>query len=457
MIPLLLLAPLLRRQKPSTAVCQLPKEHQVKLPNGLSLHHLPYRNLPLVEVELVIPGGSRLDPTGKEGLANLVAKVLTKGTKGRNATEISETIDFLGANLDVEAGHDYIAVSAEFLVQDLDEMLSLLAEIVMLPAFPPEEVGRACRQVEAQIEQIRDEPERLIQRHFSRLLFGEHPYGRPVLGWERSLCTITREDLAAFHRATFRPDEAILAIVGDLDAVTAQEKVTEIFSAWRGEGAVSPPPVFPPPERVSGRKIHLIDKPDATQTQILIGNLGVSRSDPDYFPLLVANTLFGGAFTSRLNRTIRVERSLSYGAWSSFQFRKERGAFLVGTYTKTETTREALEVVLEELARLHREGVTDAEVRRAKSYLAGQFSLKIEPPEARAYQLAMIHFFGLPEDYMETYPAHIEAVSIADVERVIHRHFPLDDLLIVLLGKADEIEPGVRDLGEVNRRDLLDH
>ncbi len=457
MIPLRLPAPLVGLPTPSTAVFQLPKEHQVKLANGLSLHHLSYRALPLVEVELVIPGGSRYDPPGKEGVANLAAKVLTKGTKRRNATEISETIDFLGANLEVAAGHDFITVSAEFLAQDLDTMLPLLAEIVTQPAFPPEEVGRACRQVEAQIEQIRDEPERLIQHHFTRLLFGEHPYGRPVLGWAESVCTITREDLEAFHRATFRPNDAILVIVGDLDAATAQAKVGECFGAWRGEGEAPPLPAFPPPAPLSGRQIHLIDKPDATQTQILIGNLGVSRNDPDDFPLLVANSLFGGAFTSRLNRTIRVERSLSYGAWSSFQFRKERGAFLVGTYTKTETTRETLEVVLEELTRLHREGVTDAEVRRAKSYLAGQFPLKIEPPEARAYQLAMIHFFGLPEDYMETYPARIEAVSPADVERVIHRHFPLDDLLIVLLGKADEIEAGVRDFGEVKRRGLLDH
>jgi predicted Zn-dependent peptidase len=313
---------------------------------------------------------------------------------------------------------------------------------LLKPTFPQDEVTKLLKQRVDEIRAAKDQAQAVIGNYFSAYLYGGHPYGRPPRGDEKSTAAITRDDVLNFYQTYYTAGNTILAVVGDFDTVEMERTLTARFGDWKAP-AVSAPKLNDAPSAV-GRKLLLVDKPDSTQTFFQIGNIGIARTNPDRVFIQVINTLFGGRFTSMLNTELRIKTGLTYGARSLFIQNKLAGPFVISTYTRNETTEKAIDMTIEVLKRLHDKGVTEEELKSAKTYLKGQFPPTIETSDQLADLLAQLEFYGLDASDVNGYYAKIDSMTMADAQRVIKQYFPMDNLVFVLIGKASEIEPVAR-------------
>jgi predicted Zn-dependent peptidase len=417
---------------------KLPPYKKVVLQNGLTLLLMERHELPLVSFELVVKTGSVADPAGKEGLAGVTAELLRKGTTTRNADKISEQLDFVGARFGTASNRDYTTASAEFVKKDVAPGLDLLADLLENATFPQEEVAKALTRRIDGIKAAKDQVQGVLRIYFNSYFYGTHPYGRPPGGDEKSLASITRDDIARFYRDFFLPDNCILAVVGDFNAAEMERAVRERFGGW----ASRPVPAvnLPEPVPVKGKKVLLIDKPDSVQTYFIFGNLGISRTNPDRVYINIVNTLFGGRFTSLINTELRIKSGLTYGANSFFDLRKVPGPFSIFSYTRNATTDKALQMTLDVLKRFHETGVSEEQLKSAKSYIKGQFPPTIETSDELASQIALLELYGLDQSDITGLFAKIDRMTVADANRIIKQYFPMDDMVIVLVGKASEIQ-----------------
>jgi predicted Zn-dependent peptidase len=371
----------------------MPPFKKVKLNNGLTLLLSEQHEAPIVSFNFIVRAGSVDDPAGKEGVASLAAGLLRKGTSTRSADQISGDLDFIGGELDAGASYDYSNGGAEFVKKDISQGLEILADVLQNPTFPQDEVTKLLKQRADQIRAAKDQAQSVISSYFGSYLFGNHPYSRPVTGDERSIASITRDDIVRFYQAHYKPDQVILAVVGDFNTAEMETLMKNRFGSWQGRGA--PSTKLADAVEFTGKKLLLVDKPDATQTYYQIGNVGVTRNNPDRIFIQVVNTLFGGRFTSMLNSELRIQTGLTYGASSSFNQRRARGPFAISTYTRNEKTEEAIDRTLALLKRLHEKGVTEEELKSAKAYLKGQFPPTIETSDQVAGLLSQLEFYGL--------------------------------------------------------------
>jgi zinc protease len=434
---------------------RLPPSVSKTFSNGVRAYVMEYHELPLVDFQVVLGAGAAHDPKGKEGLASLTAELLRKGTSKRSAKEIADTVDFVGGLLGGSADHDGTRVTAEFMAKDTDLALDLLSDLVMNPAFAPEEVDRQKSETVAELQAAKENPSLLASRRFVELLFEGHPYGHPTVGWESTVSKLTAQDVKAFHAEHAVPSNALVVAVGDFKTADMMSKLERAFGGWKG--ARRERAEIAPPEAPGRSALYLIDKPDSTQSQVRIGAVGIRRKDPDYVTVQVANTILGGGFTSRLVEEIRVNRSLSYGASSRFYPLVQPGPFLVSTFTKNETTREIIEVAREILTRFHKEGATEEEVDKARKYLRGTFAIAHQSPDSMAEALAEIAFYGLPADTYDTYLDRLAKVTVEDVRRVARERFPLQNMVTVVLGEAKSVREQVDKLGPVTVVPLAAH
>jgi len=425
----------------------IPPYSIVTLPNGLKVLIMEWHRLPLVEFRLTTRGGSSHDPAGKEGLASITAALLRQGTEHRSAKEISDAIDFVGGVLSTAADLDYFSVSCEVLTKDLKTGLELFSDVVLHPTFPDSELQRERAQRLAEIEGYKEDPRTIAGIAFNRAVFGKHPYAHPAIGNRSSLQSITRDDVTRFYRETFLPNESILTVVGDVQADEMLRQLTAIFGSWekRSPQTVS----LKAPEEIHGRQVVLVDKPDVTQTQIRIGNIGIARNNPDYFPIIVANSILGNGFTSRLVEEIRVKRSLTYGVVSNFSANLVNGLYSIATFTKNATTREVIDLALEEVKKFRDSGATEAELEKAQNYLAGGFARSLQSPAVLAAQISMVEFYGLPRNYLNTYIENLKRVTLSDVQRIAKKYFLYDDLVILVVTPAKQTESSLATLGPV--------
>jgi DNA-directed RNA polymerase len=292
------------------------------------------------------------------------------------------------------------------------------------------------------IKGAKDQALAVLPTYFNAYLYGSHPYARPANGDEKSLSAIKRDAIAKFYRTYYAPGNTILAVVGDFDPAPMAATLSQKFGAWPAQ----PVPAISVAELgdFRGKKLLLVDKPDATQTYYAVGNVGIARTNPDRVRIQVVNTLFGGRFTSMLNSELRIKSGLTYGANSRFDQRQARGPFVITTYTRTATTEKAIDLTLDVVKRLHEKGVTQAELDSAKNYIKGQFPPTIETTGQLASQLAQLEFYGLDELEISDFYPQIDAMTLADAQRAIHEYFPLDNLVFVVIGKASEIDTVVR-------------
>lgn len=421
---------------------KLPPYKKVKLKNGLTILLMEQLEIPIVSFSFIVKAGSTADPVGKEGVAGLTASLLRKGTKTRASEQLSAELDFIGGQLGAGADYDYTSGRAEFLKKDLAKGLDLFADALLNPMFPADEVTKLLKQSIDGAKSAKDQAGGVIGEYFAAYLYGSHPYGRPTDGDEKSLANITREDITKFYESYYTPSNTILAVAGDFATTEMEKLLSEKFGAWPDKKA--PTPNVPAPMAFSGKKLLLVDKPDSTQTYFQIGNVGVARTNPDRVYINVINTLFGGRFTSMLNDALRVSSGLTYGARSGFDQRKAAGPFAISTYTRNETTEKAIDMALDILKRLHEKGVNEADLKSAKNYIKGQFPPRIETTDQQAALLVELEFYGLDERDINEFYSKIDAMTLADAQRIIKQYFPLDNLVFVLVGKASEIESVAR-------------
>jgi len=424
----------------------LPPHERVILKNGMTVLLLEKKGVPIVSFSAIVKAGTTADPAGKEGVADLTSGLLRKGTKTRTAQQFAAEVDFTGGSFDAGADVDFTTISGEFLTKDLARGLDLFSDAILHPTFPKEETDKALAQQRDGIKAEKDDAGSVLNIYFSGYLYGDHSYGRPESGDEISLQNVGRDDIAKFYESYYTPENTILAIAGEFNSAELQKKVEDLFGAWQAKPSAAAK--LSAAAAVKGKKLLLIDKPDSTQTYFEIGNLGTAVGDPDRFTLRVVNTIFGGRFTSRLNEALRVESGLTYGANSTFLSHKAPGSFLIASYTRNATTVKAIDLALEVLDKLHKTGVTAEELKSAKSYIKGQFPPQIETSGQLARRIAGNEFYGIDDNDVNQLEARVDAVTPEMAKAAIQKHFPNENLVFVLIGKASEIGPEVKKYAE---------
>ncbi len=401
-------------------------------PNGLTVLFLEQHYLPIVEVHALVKVGSAQDPPDKAGLANLVASLLDEGTTTRSSKQIAEQIDFVGGSLEVKASEDFTTASARVLTKDADLGFSLLADILIRPAFLKQEFERVRTQILGEIVSDNDDPGQVALKAFHQLVFHGHPYRWPVNGTEETVSKITLTDVRTFFAKEYLPNQTILAIVGDLTHDQAASLVQTHFGSWKRG---SPPPrTTRKPAPVERKTVQLIEK-DLTQSTIILGHAGISRINPDYYAVTVMNHILGaGGFASRLMDSIRDKQGLAYGIMSHFDARLMPGTFMVNLQTRSEATNQAIAGVLNEIKTLRESPVSDQELADAKAFLIGSFPLRLDSTAKLAQVLAQVEFYSLGLDYFTQYPKWIEKVTKDDVLRVAKQYLDPQHYVLVVVG-----------------------
>jgi len=413
----------------------LPFTERVTLQTGLRLIVSEDHSLPFVTFQLIIDGGSRIDPPNKEGLSYITAKGLLHGTTRNTAQHMNNTLDFLGANLSSSSSKDYISVALKVLKKDLVQGFNLFMDAITQPVFPEDEFRREIQRTLGAIKSVEEDPGGLSEREFLKTLFANSPYGHPVMGTGESLDRLTRNDMISFHNTYIRPNQAILVIVGDVSLNEIKKDLTGRLETWIA-GEVSKVSYEQPP--VSSAKTLTIDRA-ITQANIVLGNLGPPRNNPDFFPMVVMNYILGGGgFSSRLFTEIRAKRGFAYSVHSAFDFKKYTGSFSVNLQTKNDSAREAISIVLAEMKKIQTEPVTDMELEGARKYLTGSFPLRLDTQAKLASFLAQVEFYGLGDDHADKYVSHIKAVTKEDVQRVAKKYLNPGAYTLIVVGNLKE-------------------
>jgi len=425
---------------------KLPAIQKRQLSNNLPVWIVELHEVPVAQVNLVVLSGSANDPAGKFGIASLTAAMLDRGAGSRSALEIADTVDFLGADLGAASGVDSSAVRLHVPVARLADALPIMADVALRPTFPTDELERLRRQRLTSLLQARDDPPTIASLTFSRVLYGPtHRYGTATAGSAETIKSLTPADLRTFYQGTFRPDHAAMIVVGDVTTDKVMTLLEPAFGGWKAQGAALPPTKLPSVEEPAKRELYLVDKPDAAQSQIRIGWVGVPRSTPDYFPIQVLNTILGGSFSSRLNMNLREKHGYAYGAGSSFDMRASAGPFVSSAGVQTDKTAEALKEFFVELDAIQKTVPAD-ELTRAKNYVSLRFPEAFETTGDISRRLEDMLVYDLPDDYFAKYVGNIQAVTAADVQRVAQKYIQPSRFAVVVVGDLKKIEPGIRAL-----------
>jgi predicted Zn-dependent peptidase len=421
---------------------KLPPHEKVVLANGLTVLLLEKHSVPMVDVAGIVKAGSLADPAGQEGLASTTAGLLRKGTKTRTAQQFAADIDFMGGSFEADAGSDYTSFGAEFLAKDTGKGLELVADALLHPTFPQTEVQKLLAQSVDGVKAAKDSAREVLFEYYEGYLYRGRGYGRPTGGDEISLKKIQREGIAKFYETYYTPGNTILAVAGDFNTEEMKKRIAEVFGDWTAKSA--PTVKREAAEPAKGKRLLLVNKGDATQTYFAIGNVGISATDPDRVAVDVVNTVFGSRFTSMLNEALRVESGLTYGATSFFSTDQEPGPFAMFSFTRNEATGKAIEMSLDVLKKLHAEGLTAEQLTSAKNYIKGQFPPTMETSAALARLIARHEFLGLNDDEVNLMDQRVDAVTPETAKQAIAKHFPLENLTFVLIGKSSEIAPMVK-------------
>lgn len=393
--------------------------------------------LPIVSVLIAFRSGSAHDPEGKDGLSRISARMLRRGAAGLRSQQIEETIDALGGEFAADASPSATTVHFEVIRRTLDPFADLVATLIAKPTFEEAELARLLREAEAELIEARDSDRALASRAFRRTLFDGHPYGRRVSGSIPTLRRITRADAVALYGQHYCKQNAVVAISGDIDEAEGRA-LAERLLAGLPEGESIPDPVQPPAPK-PGRHLVFVDKPERTQTQMVIGGLGTDARDADHIPLLVANTAFGGTFTSRLMQEVRAKRGWSYGASSRVGFDRQRDAFTMWTAPAATDAPACLALELELLHTFREEGLTAAELAFVQRYLVRSHAFEIDTARKRVHQRLEAELFDLPAGYHEKYLERVEDVSVESAQAAVQGRLSEDNLVIGVVGTHAEI------------------
>ena len=414
------------------------------LPNGLKVVAIERHLLPLLTLRLVVKSGAESDPLSLPGTAELVTALLTEGTSTRSASQISEAIDSIGGLVDTGAGWDESYLSLSVLNDHEELAFDLLSDMAMHSSLAPAEVERKRRQTLSGLEVVRDDPDYVADAALRRLAFLGTAYGHPEDGTIASVRRITPGDLRAFYDSYYEPSNAVLAIVGDIDTAEAFQQAEKHFGPWTQRALPQTPAA---PAAPGSHRILAIDKPDAVQTEIRIGNLGVPRKSPDYLALSIADQILGGPSENRLFKALRSHQGLTYGASSELLSYQTAGVWLVKTFTRTPETLKSVHLALEQIKRIHDQPITPQELETAQGYLIGHLALDFESSEDVASHTLELLVYNLPLDYWNRFPEKIRALSAEEVWNAASQRLAPQNNIIVLVGNLSGFEKDLKKLG----------
>jgi zinc protease len=410
------------------------------LDNGLTLLIVERHNLPMVTVTLGVKAGNLVEPEDKSGLANLTASLLSEGTAKRTGRQISEEIEFVGGSLGASGGSDYATVNLSVLKKDISLGFNLLSDVILNPSFTDDEIKKKVKKIKGSLKAGEEDPSFVASKAFMKEVFGNHPYGRLVQGSEACLDSIKRDDIVEFHKSYYTPDNSIMSVVGDITPGEVKALLDQYFSAWQMK-RINPPSL---PELTHARKKTIIIDKELTQANIVLGHLGVERSNPDYYAVSVMNYILGGGgFASRLMQNVREEKGLVYDISSFFSANRIGGAFEVSLQTKNESANEAIEEILKEIKKIRSEPVSEKELSDAKAFLTGSFPMRIETGARIANFLIAVEYYGLGMGYADKYPSYINGITREDVLRAAEKYLDPDNYVLVVV--ADEKKTALKD------------
>jgi len=441
----------LDRSKPPKAGIQnevtFPKYVEKKYSDGFKAFTVENHELPIVTMGLVVKGGSTFDGACP-GLASVTSELITKGTKKRSATDIAEEIDFVGASLSTNASWDASQVFVSVLKTHLDTAVDILHDIVTSPTFPQDEIDRIKTQRLATIQQMKADAGYLADTRFASAVFGNHPYGNPYGGTEKSISAIARKDLIAFHANFYVPGNSFIVFAGDITSKETEKYLKKYFLKWEGKKKDLSGPLSLTTNHKE-KVVTLVDKPAAVQSALRIGGVGITRDNPDYIKAMVTNTLFGGYFSSRINQNLREAHGYTYGGRSAFDARLLPGFFEVSADVRNEVTSETIDEVFKELNRIRDTMPSKDEIEMVKNYLIGLFPIQLETPQQVAARVVTIELYHLPKNYYNRYRENIRKLTAKDIQSTARRYIDPEKFSIVLSGNADEIKSKLLKFGRV--------
>lgn len=423
----------------------LPESFETTLANGLTLVLIEDRRLPLINFRLAFRSGDANDPAALPGLSDMMSHLLTEGTTTRTSRQIAEETERLGATLSVGSSSDFTTIAASGLSLYASEILELVADVALRPTFPQNEVDLARENTQQMLIQQRAQPNFLASERMAQVMFGRHPYSR-ISPTSEMLDALTRDDLLSFRNAAFLPNNAVMIVIGDFEHDSIVAEIEQLFSDWRP--AESPTMSVAALPELNGRTAYVIDRPGSAQSNIVIANHGITRTSPDYFPLLLMHTILGANASSRLFMNLREEKGYTYGAYSNLDARRLAGTFRTTAEVRTSVTGASLHEFFYELNRIRDEAVAEHEITNAKSYLTGVFPIRIETQDGLIDQLVSIKMFDLPDDFLKTYRDQVNAVTTEDIQRVAQTYVQPDRATLVVVGDAAEITEQVKPYSE---------
>lgn len=421
------------------------------LSNGMVLLTAEDHKIPMVNISLVVKSGSGHDPLGREGLANLCAELLTYGTKTRAALQIASEIEFIGSSLNTSCNEDYTAIKTRALSRYLDKVMDLVADCAINSQFSESEITRQKGRITSEILRQNDDPFSLVDKTYRQLLFKNHPYGHTPIGFDSTVKAITRNDILDFYRLTYRPDNAILVVVGDFNKDILLEAVNRYFAKWAPyDGAVRENFLQDPsaaPESIQVPRARIVKK-DINQSYILLGHYGLSGRDPDWQKARVMNFILGGSgLTSRMALNIREDRGYAYIVYSWFDKRVNTGAFICEVQTKNETCDSAVKLILDDMTKMKTSGITAKELEDAQNYYVGNFPLRFDSYAEKADLIVDIELYDLGLDYFDKFPGYIKAIKIDDINKMARKYLFPGNYVLAIVGNIspDRITiPGIQ-------------
>jgi zinc protease len=415
------------------------------LPNGLRVLSAENRNAPIVSLRVLVRSGADHDNAQLAGLASMAGDLLDEGAGTRDAIRLAEDIGLLGGSMGTGTDWDASYISIDVLSRNANPIVEILSDVSSRAMLPADGFARVQKERLTEILQQRDEPSVIAGKRFSALLYGEGVYGNSIAGNADSVARITLDDVRRFYEQHFVPNNTSVIAGGDIDPKDAIAIVRDAFGHW-ARGAEPPSPT-PQPRLLDSSRIYIIDRPQAVQSEIRVGHIGVPRSTEDYFALSVMNALLGGVFNSRINLNLRERHGYTYGARSQFAFRRQAGPFVVAAPVRNEVTRESVEEVFIELRRIRTGDVEQQELDDTKNYLMGVFPATVQTSSDIASRLADMELYGLPEDYFDRYRENIAAIGRDDITRVAQKYIDPDRAIIVVVGSASLIREPLGQLG----------
>jgi zinc protease len=433
-------------ETPPIPAFKMPPVHETKLPNGLLAILVEDSRFPLVSVRLSFQAGSKFDPKDMPGLSEAVATLLTQGTKSRSFRDLAEELTSIGATLNGQTSPDVLTLGGSVLSENTAQLLDLLADVALNASFPENEVNLRKQNRKQALLAQQSQPAFLAREKFDELVFGQHPYAH-IAPTVESLDRIDQKSLIGFRDAFLAPNNAVLVLVGQLPPRSETQKlVRDRFGSWKEKPLpTAPARNFPP----SKRQLVLVDRPGSVQADIHVGRLAATRTDPDYYPLLVGNAILGGGTSSRLFLDVREKKSFAYDAHSELDRRKDAGVVTAVTQVRNEVVEPAMEAVLANLSGMAKAPVTATELSDTKNYMSGVFLIGLETQAALADQVDLVKTMGLPNDYLEMFTTHVRSVEPDKIQAAAQKYLAPDKSVIVVVGDASKIEKSLEKFGTV--------